>query len=271
MTCTISQHNVNAWFMYVWVKPDTVITIREEDGQPTVNLVSLSAPTCSNHILSPPIPLSRYIAPVIALLHPAASESELRRSGDSWHELGVHQGYRGKHRSGKYKIGDQLSLVLVLSGTVFSWGRWTRDVKGDFSLADSSQSQQTSHSTSCPQHWLHWIRQGSNTKLSPLLWMNKTRSYTFYHVLSAIVVHLQRGVDLVRRGKANLPWTKAKQQLTCRSSKMPACFLQDLQDTTYHKISSNCSNPIQRLQLLQRSHWCIHVNPHHRMSHVIND
>ena len=54
---------------------------------------------------------------MIALLHPAASESELRRSGDSWHELGVHQGYRGKHRSGKHKIGDQLSLVHT--GTIW--------------------------------------------------------------------------------------------------------------------------------------------------------
>ena len=66
---------------------------------------------------------------------------------------------------GKYKIGDQHRPAItgtywyypVLSGTVFS-GRWTRDVKGDFSPKANRQATALAAST----NWLHWIRQGSN-------------------------------------------------------------------------------------------------------------
>ena len=130
---SISQHNVKAWFMYVWVKPDTVITIREEDGQPISRVLQFR---------SLDILLQRSL---FCIRQPQS------QSYEDLGTLDMNLEYTRATKANtdqvnicKYKIGDQLSLSITgtywnHTGTVFSWGRWTRDVKGDFSLAKANR------------------------------------------------------------------------------------------------------------------------------------
>lgn len=175
--------------MYVWVKPDTVITIREEDGQPTVNLVSLSAPTCSiSRVLqfrSLDILLQRSL---FCIRQPQSqSYEDLGTLDMNLEYTRATKANRDQVNICKYKIGDQLSLVHT--GTIWYCILWyiLEVVEQGMSKVTFLWPKPTDKPQHCPQHWLHWTRQGSNTKLSPLLWMNKTRSYTFYHVLSCSI------------------------------------------------------------------------------------